>query len=310
MAVRTPMKFDGSGHLIEMSATDIANLKTEMIRQFGLNPSSTIAVVASAGNTSAMTDTRLQAGAMSTATTAFPAETTTAEPTQVNVTYDKINVTWETLSAPTDTSNRAWPVYQVGGHLYAMSLTDMYDTFVADVLTTLTSGSTGTNQAGTCAISTSTVVAGWTLISATPVFTDTRANTAAYTAAGIPETLDQPTTITNYYVHSINPAGAGTIPQPVFITAGDHLQQYTTAQVSAFLADIIRYYARTSPTRISYSVNTTATAARGSGMVDTRLTGGAGNYQTLQVADEYRAQEFPDGTPSTINTYYLHAIIN
>ena len=40
-------------------------------------------------------------------------------------------------------------------------------------------------------------------------------------------------------------------------------------------------------------------------MVDTRLNG-AGNYQTLFVnVDDYRAQEFPDGTPTTINTYNL-----
>ena len=40
-------------------------------------------------------------------------------------------------------------------------------------------------------------------------------------------------------------------------------------------------------------------------MGDTRLNG-TGNYQTRFVnADDYRAQEFPDGTPTTINTYYL-----
>ena len=40
-------------------------------------------------------------------------------------------------------------------------------------------------------------------------------------------------------------------------------------------------------------------------MTDTRLNG-SGNYQTRFVgADDYRAQEFPDGSPQTINTYYL-----
>ena len=43
---------------------------------------------------------------------------------------------------------------------------------------------------------------------------------------------------------------------------------------------------------------------RGSGMSATRLNG-TGNYQTRQVSDDYRAQEFPDGTPTSINTYYL-----
>ena len=40
---------------------------------------------------------------------------------------------------------------------------------------------------------------------------------------------------------------------------------------------------------------------------DTRLNG-SGNYQTNQVGDDYRLQEFPNGTPITINTYYLRLI--
>ena len=40
-------------------------------------------------------------------------------------------------------------------------------------------------------------------------------------------------------------------------------------------------------------------------MADTILTG-SGDYQTRQVdADDYRAQEFPNGTASTSNTWYL-----
>jgi hypothetical protein len=39
-------------------------------------------------------------------------------------------------------------------------------------------------------------------------------------------------------------------------------------------------------------------------MVDTRLNG-AGDYQTLQVSDDYRSQEFPNGSAATISTYNL-----
>jgi hypothetical protein len=36
------------------------------------------------------------------------------------------------------------------------------------------------------------------------------------------------------------------------------------------------------------------------------ILNGAGNYQTLFVnADDYRAQEFPNGTAVTANTYFL-----
>jgi hypothetical protein len=40
-------------------------------------------------------------------------------------------------------------------------------------------------------------------------------------------------------------------------------------------------------------------------MADTILSG-SGNYQTYQAgADDYRAQEFPTGSTTTSNTYYL-----
>ena len=60
---------------------------------------------------------------------------------------------------------------------------------------------------------------------------------------------------------------------------------------------------------IRYELGTSsANFTKGSGIADTRLNG-SGNYQTLQVhADDYRAMEFPNGTPTTINTYYLRLI--
>ena len=49
---------------------------------------------------------------------------------------------------------------------------------------------------------------------------------------------------------------------------------------------------------------TSGGTTRGTAMVDTRLDG-SGNYQTRQVGDDYRAQEFPNGSNSTITTYNL-----
>ena len=39
-------------------------------------------------------------------------------------------------------------------------------------------------------------------------------------------------------------------------------------------------------------------------MVNTKLDG-SGNYQTRQVGDDYRSQEFPNGSVQTITTYNL-----
>ena len=325
MAVRTPLKLDGSNNLIEMSATDIENIKLEMIRQYGLNPSAVMSVVTSGGlNVASMNDTRYQAGAASSnngdPNSVFPAETVTAEPSLVTVTYDRMNHVDTVLSAPADTNNKAFPVYQSGGNIYAMTLTDMRDTFVDDVVDRLTAVGTTTAQAGTYRIHTATTLAGHTLVSSTPVFVDTRADldydgagadTTAYTAAGIPETLDQPQTITSYYLFRIDPASVGTIPTPLQITAANHLQQYTTANFQTLLQDVVRYYVgNVAGYQMDYSFATTnAAIARGSAVVNTQLTGVTGAYNTnivgTGVSALYYAQEFPNGTVSTIETKYL-----
>lgn len=307
MAVRTPLKLDGSNNLIEMSATDIENIKLEMIRQYGAAPSVTLGVVSSGGTFAALSDTRLQAGAAVSDPDAFPTEATTGEPSVVTVNYDRIAYTTSALSAPADTSNKAFPVYQSGGNIYAMSLVDMRDTFVDDVIDRLTTDAATTAQAGTYFVSASDAVAGMTLVSATPIFNDTRANTAAYTAGGIPEARDQPTTITSYYLHRIDEAAAGTLPTPLQITAANHLQQYTTANWRAVLADVVQYYATQTGYKIVYAQGTSATNARGTGIVNTQLTGGAGNFTTFNdtAANLYYAQEFPNGTVTTMSTNYI-----
>ena len=302
MAVRRPVTLNGT-NLKEFTDTEQAEVEAEAVRQYGLDPSVELTVVASAGTLPALTDTRLQAGAYSTGTATYVAESTTAEPTQVDVTYDKITSAAESLSAPPDTSNLAFPLYSVSGNLRAMTATDFYDTYIADTITAMKLGSLTTTQAGTYHISTATSVAGSTEVSgaSTAIFTDTRANSAEYTAAGIPETLDQPTNITSYYLHRINSAAAGSLSLPMYYSAGN-IHQYTEVNFKAMIADFIRYHCSVG---ITYNI-TTSGVTRGSGIVDTRLTGGSGNYQQLYVStNDYRSQEFPDGTASTITTNYL-----
>jgi hypothetical protein len=293
-----------------MDATDIANIKLEMIRQYGLSPSVTLAYSAGTGNLPAISDTRYQAGAAILSNTAFAAETTTAEPTQVTVNYQNVLETFTSLAAPADTSNVAFPVYLTGANqVQAMSLTDMYDTFVNDVITTLTTNSFSTSQAGTYTVHTATSLAGATLINASPIFTDTRADTTLYTGAGMPETLDQPITITNYYLFRVDGASVGTIPTPLQALTNGNLQEYTTAAFQTLLQNLVRYYAaNVVGAKIDYNITTSATGGRGSGMVNTDFTSVTGAYTTLQTLDNYYAQEFPNGTVSTIATNYLNCL--
>ena len=312
MTVRTPIYYNGSD-VVEMNDTQINEWKQYIAYLYGTAPSVTVSVVASGGTLSpTMADTRLQAGAYSTAVSAFPSEATTAEPSTVTVNYDKVTgPTYNTaLSATGDTNNVAFPAYYDGSDIVAMSLTDYLDTFIYATLTGIVAASESAYTNGTYTISTSASVANYTEVSgsSTPIFLDTRADTTLYSAAGIPETLDQPTTVTSYYLQRRSDARSFPSQALLLVDTDGNLNQVDltsdTSSFNAILKNDIRQYAAedTSGNKLSYNINGSGNS-RGTAMVDTRLNG-SGNYQTLQVGlDDYRAQEFPDGSPSTISTY-------
>ena len=308
MAVRAPLK-NNSGNLQEMTTSEVSNIVDQFVYQYSLNPSVSLSVVSSGGSLSGINDTRLQAGAQSTSVSAFPSEATTAEPSVVTVTYDKISETRATITPTADTGT-TWPVYYTsGGAIQAMSLTDVKDTFLHPAIDLLSSGSLTTQQAGTYHINTSTSVTGSTEVSGanTAVFVDTRANTGAYSAGSIPETQDQPTNITSYYLHKITGSDTS-YTLPMSIDGSNNLQVFPEATFESLIQEWIRYTAVSSTDgySLSYNIGTSGSGnTRGSGIADTRLNG-SGNYQTRFVnANDYRAQEFPNGTATTIATYFL-----
>ena len=303
MAVRRPLYNDGN-NLREMTSAMLTSIQNRCIYVYGSDPSVTLSVVGSSGTLDSMSDTRMQAGTDTTDATNFDTESETPNISQVTpIVFDKISQVNASLSAPTDTNNRLYPVYYDGsGAVQAMTATDMFDTFITQAITTLVDGN---DRDGTFRIHTATSLTDHTLISSTPVFTDTRADVAAYTDTGIPETLDQPTTITNYYVFRTNQGTAPSITVPFQITTGNDLQTYSASAFDAMLLAEMRHHTvNTVGSRITYSINGTG-ANRGTGMVDTRLDG-SGDYQQRFVnANDYRTQEFPNGSPQTINTYFL-----
>ena len=307
MAVRSPLYYN-SGNLQEMSSAMVDQIVDQTVYQYSLNPSVSLSVVSSSGSLDAISDTRLQAGAASTSTTAFPNEATTAEPSVVTVSYDKITETRASVS-PTADTGILWPVYYDSSTVRAMTLTDIKATFLHPAIDLLASGSLTTQQAGTYHINTATSVTGSTEVSGsnTAVFANTEADTSLYTSGGIGETLDQPKTVNSYYLHKITGSDTS-YTTPVSINGSNNLQEFATATFESLLQEWIRYTAVSSSDGYSLSYNVGASGSgntRGSGMADTRLNG-SGNYQTRFVnTDDYRAQEFPNGTSTTINTYYL-----
>ena len=310
MAVRQPLYLDPGNNLREMTTAMVTEIVNQVVYQYSLNPSVVLSVVSSGGTLGTITDTRLQAGAISNSSSSFPNESTTQEPQQITVNYDKVSSTNQSVT-PTGDTGITFPAYKTASNdIQAMNLQDVKDTFLHPAIDLLTAASTTTQQGGTYTISTSTSLSGATNVSATPIYSDTRANTAAYTAGGIGETLDQPTTITSYYLHRVNGSNTS-YTVPFYINAGNNLQEYDTSTFQTLLQEWIRYTAASSTEgyAISYSLGTSGSGnTRGSGIVDTKLNG-TGNYQQRFVnANDYRAQEFPNGTPTTINTYNLRII--
>ena len=240
---------------------------------------------------------------MSTSVSSFPSEATTAEPSTVTVQRAHISESRTDTTATADTNSVAFPVYQTSGNIQAMTLTDVYDTFIYPAIDTIT-GAAG--QPGTYYIHTATTLSGYTAVSNSIVYADTRADTSLYTAGGIGETLDQPTTVTSYYLLAADNIAAPSMEQMLFIRNSDkNIEQYTQAEMDGWLQNCMRHVAsEVTGSKISYNLNGSGTNL-GSGMADTILNG-AGNYQTRYVGlDDYRAQEFPNGSAVTATTHRL-----
>ncbi len=326
MAVRTPLYWDGSS-IAQMTAAMITDCVDETIRQYGLNPAVSLSYVASSGSLDSMDDTRLISGTSTVSSSGSPTEADTAEPTTLTVTYDKISSA-SSASTATDTANKAFPVFYDSstGSIQAMSLSDMLDTFVDPALLRLvTNGYTSSvdDHDGMFFVTTgSTTNLHNFAVDTIPVFTNTIADTSSFLAANIGTagtTQDFPTTVQSYYLkrwkrdHAAGSSYIGpTTPLQIKDGDNDNLQAYTEANFGTVLQDVIRHAtANVAGKRIQYSIVTSLTGTQmASAIVDTKLTGGSGNFQTHKVSStDYRAQEFPDGTPTTETTYYLQAAL-
>lgn len=321
MAVRRPLYYV-DGNLREMTDTQIAQIKARMFWSYVSNPSVALTVVNSGGSVGTITDTRLQAGAASTSTSAFVGEETTAEPSIVNVAIARLQQTVASDPNPATTPTQYPAYYTAEGQIKSMSLQDMYDTFAVEVFNggwTSSDGSTiypSLIAAQIYTISTTTSLTDYTAVpgpdgsTIIPVFTDTRADVAAYDGGTIPETQDQPTTIQNYYLLKKDTVNVA-FDAMVRVNTDGNVVAMTSVGIDAAIGAAIRYLVQAETgykIRYGYGVNGSGTGTVcGSAMTDSRLDG-SGNYQTLFVgADDYRSQEFPDGSQQVINVYTLKA---
>ena len=336
MAYRRPLKLDG-GNFRAMSSAEVNLIVDEIIRQYGNDPSVTLTVDPGNGNLATYTDYRLTAGPMTTSSSPITAGPGAADPADfTSVAYDN---TYQFALDPTEVvnfvnsefggthpnrqsmsggiySNFSYPVYLTGsGDIQAMNATDMYDTFMVPALEKLILGTTTSEgQAGTYFISTSTSETDATLVSATPVAIDTKADIAAFASGGLPEADDQPVTVNSFYLHRIDPvAGVDYVPPLCIKIDENNLQAFPAASFQPMVQDLIRYHAIfTTGTAIRYQYYFTSPAGyntRGTGITDTydntytvRLDQNAPNPN----ATAYYAQMVPSGTPTVQTTQFLN----
>ena len=346
MAVRRPLYQDSDGQLLgniilrEMSDSQRSEwVNWFALEAYGQNPSVLLSVLStnngnledSTGTKPAiLQDSRLQAGAHQQSSTAFVPETSTDEPSTLTVTYNKIRQdSAPPMTEGADLNLKRFPVYATGNtdsaiSVRAMNVTDFYDTFIFPAIDILVDGN---DRPGTYRIHSNTSLANHAIVNdsngvSQPVFTDTRADTTAYTSGGIGvHQLDQPITITNYYLLKTTSNNTSTqVPTktPLYVThnPGDsafhnHLREFTFQDNGQFdLEEIGKEYIRYAAVkkagyRMRYTINGDSGSNKGTGMANTKLDG-SGQYTTRFVhADDYRSQEFPDGTPQTVNTYFL-----
>lgn len=300
MTVRAPVKIDGTSGLIEMSSTDITNIIKESTYQYALNPSVVLAVVGSGGNLGTIRDTRKQAGAGRTRVDRFPTEGETAEPSTVTVNYSKIQMGVQSVSVPS--TPQGLPLYRDGtSGLREMTTQDFFDTFIYPAIQDMI--------ANTYAQGTYYIVRAPGNVGLGIVFTDTIANVSAYTAGDIYEALDQPAAVSNYsLVYRSATIDGGSFNLPLYIDGTSGVREYSYSQFKTLLQNFMRYYATISGSQVSYNING-AGSNQGTGMINTILNGG-GNYQTRYVnTNDYRAQEFPNGTAVAADTYFLRQTI-
>tara|TARA_B000000565_G_scaffold255878_1_gene238587 strand:- start:218 stop:1180 length:963 start_codon:yes stop_codon:yes gene_type:complete len=313
MTARNPLYHD-SGNLIEMSSAQLLEWQRAAIQQYAANPS--VVITVGSGNIgTTMSDTRFRS---STATQQASSFATAGSLGTVTTTFNKIVQTITNPSVLSDTG-KSFPVYYDSstGSVQAMSLADFLDTFIkpAIVLMTASSEANAGDFGGTYAISTSSSAAsGFTNVSSTAVFIDTRANTGSFTSGqigGSGSTQDHSSTVNSFFMNKDNGDAITPSQNLLYIDGDNNLKEYATSgDDAADILDVLEQFIRdlaasddsASDHNIRYNINGSG-QTRGTAMTDTKLNGSGSQTNRFVGGNDYRSQRFPNGSATTINTY-------
>lgn len=200
MTAVIPLTLDNDGNLVQMSSSTILDYQQRAIVNFARDPSVSLAEITTGGSLNSMIDTRRKAGpARGTEDSALN------DPTTINsITFDKINLTRSTREVIADSNFTKYPLYYESDgstdeiKIRHMSQTDFEDTFIKPAITLLVAGATLPEKQGSFYITTN--ASNSENVSSQPIFTDTIADLAKFDSGPLPEPMDQPSIIQNYYL--------------------------------------------------------------------------------------------------------------
>ena len=323
-----PFIENGNAGIKEPSDSEFNAMLARIAYLYQQDPTVILNVVTSNGNISPnMTDRRYKSGTAKRDTTgegtAFPSQAATGEPEIVTgVTYDKID---QVVSEPAAfgssdyNSMTAKPVYLAEqGGLREMSFSNVLTYFIDPWVNNLTAtNNTGVEAGGAHFISTASSESNSTNLGT--VFADTRANAGGYLAENIGtantrQDVFSTTTFRLFRVNSnLSSQGSGyRTPLCIDYSSNKHgitpagLRHMTYAEFDALFAPLAkRAVFDYSGFTLRYNVNGSGTR-QGTRITNREMTGVSGKYtQYKATIDDYRAQEFPNGTLVVRESYDL-----
>ena len=291
---------------IEYSAADNGNLTSFSDHRFRSGPSAV-----STGNQDAVDDGAAE----------YPQEADTGEPEEIQVnSYTRMfQHRTDPVVGFTTTWPNGWtakPVYmETSSIIREMTFQDMLDTFIDPVIDNIVNGTTANNAGGSFFISTNTSETNSTKMGL--VFRDTVTKLSLYDAtsidtAGTYQSYEDTNSRVNYYLHR-NDGVTATRRLPLVIDYTSNgrnnpagLREMTGTEFDELFVKAVKQqaYDGTGNT-LTYNINGAGTT-KGSAITDRSMTSVTGDYQTRFVGeDDYRAQEFPNGSITVKSTFRL-----
>ena len=299
MAVRTPVFFNGAD-IQQMNTAQIDAIKRQAKFKYSESPSVTLTYASGSGSLGTINDTRQQSGSTLTNASAFPDASLGSQITVANAHIDENKDT--NMYSVVDSNNIKFPCFLDGSNnIQPMSDSDFIDTFIKPALASYNTTNTDEDSfGGIFHIQTGTSFSGSTIVNSNPVFIDTRndGNTS-----GVNQTTDQPETVQNYYLYQKDGADNDyTVPLHVLNTGGDAFTP-DSATFGEVLQNMMKYCAVfIDSCKIDYAYS--SGTQRGVSITNTELN--SSSQSNVQInADDYRSQEHPAGTATTVNTYFL-----